>query len=344
MKIGDKIRQNRNKARYTQEQLASRIGVSAQSVSKWENEISMPDITLLPRIAEIFGVTIDDLFDLSVDQKLKRIENRLDIEEDLPAESFKEYEEYLKDQLHKHEDKAVILSLLANLYHHRMEADGRRVSKYGREAILLKPEKKDCQWLLSKSEGHAVWDWNVSNHSDAIDFYKKVIEADHGNPKTSLPYYYLIDNLLADNRTIEAEKYLYEFSELASVQPVMVEIYKAYIALGEFNVNKADKIIEECEKMYSLNSTFLFEAAQYYARRCKYEKALSFYERSWAESTQPRYTDALQGIAIINKILGNKEGAIAAYDRILDSLVKEWGYSLDDMPCIEIEREKAKLK
>lgn len=60
MKISDKIKQMRKKAGFTQEQLASRLGVSAQSISKWENEVSMPDITLLPLIAEIFGITIDE--------------------------------------------------------------------------------------------------------------------------------------------------------------------------------------------------------------------------------------------------------------------------------------------
>ena len=88
MKIGDKIRQMRIKAGFTQEQLASKLGVSAQSVSKWENAISMPDITLLPYIAEVFGVSIDDLFDLTTEHKLKRIENRIEIEEELSYDVF----------------------------------------------------------------------------------------------------------------------------------------------------------------------------------------------------------------------------------------------------------------
>ena len=79
MKINEKIKVLRLKASMTQEQLANKIGVSAQSVSKWENGISMPDITLLPFISEVFGVSIDDLFDLTVDEKLKRIENRIEI-------------------------------------------------------------------------------------------------------------------------------------------------------------------------------------------------------------------------------------------------------------------------
>ena len=46
MELGKKIKQLRFKAGLTQEQLAKRLGIDAQSVSKWENAVSMPDITL----------------------------------------------------------------------------------------------------------------------------------------------------------------------------------------------------------------------------------------------------------------------------------------------------------
>ena len=46
------------------------------------------------------------------------------------------------------------------------------------------------------------WDWNEANHSPAIDFYKEVIQSDKVVPATPLPYYYLIDNLLADHRNL----------------------------------------------------------------------------------------------------------------------------------------------
>ena len=79
MNIGNKIKQLRLKSGLTQEQLAAKLGISAQSVSKWETEVTMPDISMLPLLSNEFGVTIDELFDLSVEQKLSRIERRLDI-------------------------------------------------------------------------------------------------------------------------------------------------------------------------------------------------------------------------------------------------------------------------
>ena len=113
----------------------------------------MPDIALLPALASELGVTIDELFDLTIDQKLHRIEKRLDIEEEFAADVFSEYEIFLKNQLEENEDRTKILSLLAQLYHHRMEADAKKVSRYAREAIKLCPEKKDCQWFLCMAEG-----------------------------------------------------------------------------------------------------------------------------------------------------------------------------------------------
>lgn len=130
MTLGNKIKQLRLKAGLTQEQLASKIGVSAQSISKWETESTMPDITLLPLLSSEFGVTIDELFDITVEVKLKRLEQKLDIEETLSREDFYEYENYLKNLLNEHWDKQQVLSLLAYLYHHRIDSESKLVSKY----------------------------------------------------------------------------------------------------------------------------------------------------------------------------------------------------------------------
>lgn len=60
--IGDNIKALRREAGMTQRELAEKLNVSFQAVSKYENEGVMPDVMSLPEIAKIFGVTIDDLF------------------------------------------------------------------------------------------------------------------------------------------------------------------------------------------------------------------------------------------------------------------------------------------
>ncbi|MBQ4591499.1 MAG: helix-turn-helix transcriptional regulator [Clostridia bacterium] len=62
MNIGKNITAFRKDAGMTQEELAGQIGVSAQAVSKWETGVSMPDILLLPVIADVFGITVDEIY------------------------------------------------------------------------------------------------------------------------------------------------------------------------------------------------------------------------------------------------------------------------------------------
>lgn len=59
--MGDRIKAHRKRLGMTQEQLAERMGVSAQAVSKWENNLSCPDISVLPELADVFGITVDEL-------------------------------------------------------------------------------------------------------------------------------------------------------------------------------------------------------------------------------------------------------------------------------------------
>ena len=60
--IAANIARLRRERSMTQEALAEVIGVSAQTISKWENSTTWPDVSLLPVIADVFGVTIDALY------------------------------------------------------------------------------------------------------------------------------------------------------------------------------------------------------------------------------------------------------------------------------------------
>lgn len=62
MTLGNKITYYRKQLGLTQEALAQKLEVTNQAVSKWEQDACCPDILLLPKIADVFGVTIDELF------------------------------------------------------------------------------------------------------------------------------------------------------------------------------------------------------------------------------------------------------------------------------------------
>ena len=341
MELGNKIRQLRYKASLTQEQLAEKLGISAQAVSKWENSVAMPDITALPLLAEIFGVTIDDMFDLTNEQRLNRIENRMDAEEELPADIFREFEDYLKAELNDEQNKKRATNLIAYLYWHRMNSYALKASRYAKEAVRLAPDVKESQWILLKTDGHAAWDWNIRNHIKAIDFYRELADAD---PNAALPLMYLLDNLLADHRADEAEAALARLRGIKGEDDVMCGIYRAHIALARYDEPTADGIIEE---LVSRDDGFacLFEAAQYYAMKCDYDRAIELYERSFAnEPRRPRFQDELMAIAQIHEIRGEYGKAAETYGRIVDLLENEWGLSEEtDSGVTAAKKERARL-
>ncbi len=71
--FGQMIKDLRRKADMTQEGLAETLGITGQAVSRWENDLAMPDISLLPVLANLFEVTTDHLLGVDISQKESRI-------------------------------------------------------------------------------------------------------------------------------------------------------------------------------------------------------------------------------------------------------------------------------
>jgi len=63
--LGKRIVSNRKRVGLTQDKLAEALGITAQAVSKWENDQSCPDISMLPALASIFGISVDALLGLA---------------------------------------------------------------------------------------------------------------------------------------------------------------------------------------------------------------------------------------------------------------------------------------
>lgn len=80
--LGKRIVANRKRMGMTQDQLAEHLGVTAQAVSKWENDQSCPDITMLPKLAELFGVSVDALLGRQESVRVAEVVTRDEDEED----------------------------------------------------------------------------------------------------------------------------------------------------------------------------------------------------------------------------------------------------------------------
>ena len=123
MNIGKKIKELRKQRGITQEQLAESIGVSFQAVSKWENNIALPDITLAPVLASYFDVSMDELFDFSL--------SKTEIEAESIAEEAYKYREsdpcrsrnIIEEGLKNFPDNAVLLSSLLYVLNYTEKPD-----------------------------------------------------------------------------------------------------------------------------------------------------------------------------------------------------------------------------
>ena len=124
LSIGNKIRCLRKQRGVTQEQLAEAIGISFQAISKWENNLALPDITLAPALASYFGVTMDELFDYNLRETEKKIEAICDdaytFRSDDPAKS----REILEEGLKVYPDNDVLLNNLLYVMDYENDPDG----------------------------------------------------------------------------------------------------------------------------------------------------------------------------------------------------------------------------
>ena len=202
MEFGTKIKALRNKRGITQEALAKAMGVTPQTVSKWENDVTMPDVALLPELSVFFGVTIDELFSLNAKKQMERIENRIYEAGLLSEAEATQIEETLREFAKTSEHKAQALSLMAELHLHQAEIHKQMAAELAKEAMELKPDNRSYISDYCNAMGSYIPDWNGRNHHVLIQELKDFVKRHPDNRAASM---WLLDNLMADKRLKEAE-------------------------------------------------------------------------------------------------------------------------------------------
>ena len=145
MNLGLNIKKLRLAKGMTQEELAEYTGVSSRAVSRWENGITYPDISLLPILSNIFEVTVDELLDVDVYKKEKDIKSIL--EENQKYKHTGEVEksiDLLRKSLNKYPNNFEIMKQLKNallMYY---------CAKDGERGYLLDEIIELCEKILNK--------------------------------------------------------------------------------------------------------------------------------------------------------------------------------------------------
>lgn len=333
MNIGKQIKQYRLQKPARQEELADFLGVSCQAVSKWETEASLPDITLLPRIAIYFGITIDALFRISDEEELDRIENALCMEHGLDEPTFQYYGRFLNRLIDENPNNTRAHIDLAGLYNHRSYADHRTADACARKALALEPgNKRAWSAFLEANNGRCGDEW-LDNHFTVIEFCKSVLEK---HPDNYRGLYAIIENLLNDDRFDEAAVYVEGMGRLPGHND-QYELYQGDICFGK---GQREQALEHWHRAVH-NSPNRWQAYCGRADRLKklgrYEEALEDYEQCFRMQKPGRITDGLHSRAQLFEQLGQHGRAIEERRRILQSLAEDWD-------CTEGEGVNAQMR
>jgi transcriptional regulator with XRE-family HTH domain len=118
MQLGRRIKELRKKRNITQQDLAVMLGVSYQAISRWENNITSPDITALPVLANIFNVTVDYLLDVNINENTQIIENIYKQSWELCVnQKHKEAQELLEEKTKLFPNNYFLKNELLNIYY-----------------------------------------------------------------------------------------------------------------------------------------------------------------------------------------------------------------------------------
>lgn len=345
MSIGKQIKQFRLRKSVRQEDLAAYLGVTCQAVSKWETESSLPDITLLPRLAVYFGCAIDDLFRVGADEQLERIENALHTHARLDECAFESYRSFLEELTADPSRRVQAHLTLAALYNHRAYADHQSAIMHAQQALHLDPQLREGDaWpaLIEAYQGHCGDEW-LDNHFSLIAFCMDFLQT---HPDSFRALYALIENLLADRRYDEAVPYI---DQLAA-QPGrahQAEIYRGDVAQGRGDLSAAlahwNRAVEAHPGVWQA----WCDRADRLKKLGRYEEALADYDHCFLMQEKPRISDGLYSRAQLFEQLGRWEEAIAERERIIACLCDEFDQS--ESECVqeqqrEIQRLRAHLQ
>lgn len=319
MELGKKIKQLRLNKGVTQEALANALGVTYQAVSRWENETTMPDISLLPQISVFFGVSIDELFEFTEESQYERIENMLNEKSTLSDSEFQNAKYFLEKQLNKESENVNAIKLLAWLYSHRAKSSNVQAVEYAKRALQLGDTSKSMNNILRDAYGSPHTDWNYRNRHELIDFYYEHLKT---YPDDIRAYRYLLPALIADGRTNEARELIKNIRNKEKTE--LLYIFDAMILRREGKINESEKLLDDMIKQFPDSWYTWSIVADFKADDCKYEEAISCFEKSFKLQQKPRFTDSLEAIAHIYEIKKDFQKSISAYQRIIELLKTDW--------------------
>ena len=264
----------------TQEQAAEALGVSTQTVSRWECNTTLPDVTILPKIASLYCVTIDDLYresSVAYDNYAQRLGSVFEAShkpEDF-MQAYMEYQKLLKSGEYTIED----LRLYGILHQQMMQVCRDKAEEIFDRVIKKGPaEDPETYWSTRRQKGYFLWE--IGRNQENIDEFLPLIE----NGSNDLQEWICL---------IQA----YTFAE---------------------NYDAAWKWVQNAEAKFTESAILHIYAGDLMRSMKRYEEAFPHWKR--ALEMEPEWCDAAYSMASCYEEIGDWENAYAAYIQIAENL------------------------
>ena len=341
MEIGNQIKALRQRRGITQEALAQHLGVTAQAVSKWERGAATPDIGMLPDISAYFGVTIDELFALSDDTRMERIQNMLWDDRYYDPAEVESTREFLLNKGKREPENGKVYEYLAEMENHLAQEHHEKAADYAKEALRRNPDLRGAHGELNEAMHGFIPDWNARNHYLQINFYQEHIQK---NPRDWRAYMWLMDQLIDDYRLDEAEQYCDRFAQID--QSYRIPLYRGMIAWQRGEREAAFAIWAQMEAEFPQEWCVYHNIGDYLARCSRYDEAMVYYRKALDVQKEPPMVDPLQAMAQLYEIRGDIPGALAAKREEADRIENQWHVSGEELDMVlrDIARLENRLK
>ena len=324
MEIGNQIKALRLRKGATQKQMAQHFGITEQAISKWENGASVPDISMVPGLSAYFGVRIDELFAVSDETHMERIQNMLWNVRYMDPSDVESERKFLLDKAQREPNNSEAYEMLARLEQHLAEEHSARAEEYALAALGIAPNSGYAHTSLMYALGGKHIDPRNNIHNVLISHYKACIAA---HPEAVTAYPHLIAQLMDDNRLAEAEQYcdMLERNNKSTFGEYYPTKLRIRLALARRDTDTAQMMWEQLEKDYPDNWSIQHDIGDFYMLMGEYSAAKEYYRKAIALLEVPRYTDPVDSLAKVCEMDGDIAGAIATRKLEQEILEKEWG-------------------
>jgi transcriptional regulator with XRE-family HTH domain len=340
MEIGNQIKSFRLRRGITQEAMAQHLGITPQAVSKWERGVATPDIAMLPDISAYFGITIDELFALSDDTRMERIQNMIFDDRYYDPAEVESTREFLLNKGKKEPGNGKVYEFLAEIENHLAQEHQEKAAEYAKEALRRDSDLRSAHGELNEAMHGFIPDWNARNHYLQINFYQEHLQR---NPKDWRAYMWIMDQLIDDYRLDEAEQYCDRFAQID--HSYRVALYRGMIAWQRGERTSAFAIWADMEREHPEEWCVWHNIGDYLARSGQYDRAMDYYRKALEVQKNPPMLDPLQALAQLCEIRGDIPGALSARREEADRIENQWHISGEELDMVlrDIARLEKKL-